>query len=176
MTETKQLEVRAGLAGQLARLWRYGLILSGSRSFAEDLVQSTCIRALECADQFPGGSRLDRWLFSILRSNWLNGVQGQFTRQEAGIPDANSELVFDGAITMESNILAQQVLNDVRSLPQGQLETLFLVYVEGMTYQDAADLLDVPIGTVTSRLAAARERLGQLSRSSASEPTSEGKR
>jgi RNA polymerase sigma-70 factor, ECF subfamily len=162
MTETNQLEVRAGLARQLARLWRYGFILAGSRMLAEDLVQATCIRALECAEQFPVRSRLDWWLFSILRSIWLNGVQGGSTRHEAGIRDARSELVFDGAISMDSNILAQQVLNDVRSLPQGQLETLFLVYVEGMTYQEAAEMLDLPIGTVMSRLAATRESLGNL--------------
>ena len=55
-------EVSAGLAPNLARLWRYALVLSGARDVADDLVQATCVRALERAEQFQLGTRLDRWL------------------------------------------------------------------------------------------------------------------
>jgi RNA polymerase sigma-70 factor (ECF subfamily) len=71
-------------------------------------------------------------------------------------------LVFDGIKEIETNILAGQVLTHVQNLPEAQRETLFLVYVEGLTYREAAAVLDVPIGTVMSRLAGARERLGVL--------------
>lgn len=163
MTDEGQLEVRAGLAAHLARLWRYGLLLSGRRDAAEDLVQATCVRALERSGQFMAGSRLDRWLFSILRSIWLNELRARRIRQGEGIVDAETHLVFDGLKQVETNILARQVLTQVQALPEAQRETLFLVYVEGLAYREAAQLLEVPIGTVMSRLAAARESLGRLS-------------
>ena len=69
MSETSRREVRAGLEDCLARLWRYAIVLSKSRDAADDLVQATCLRAIERADQFAPGTRLDRWLFSILRQS-----------------------------------------------------------------------------------------------------------
>jgi RNA polymerase sigma-70 factor (ECF subfamily) len=169
MIDKGHLEVRAGLPEHLPRLWRYGLMLSGRRDTAEDLVQATCLRALERCDQFAPGSRLDRWLFSILRSIWLNELRSRRIRQGEGVVDAEIALAFDGLREIETNILARQVLREVQSLPQAQRETLFLVYVEGLTYREAADILAVPIGTVMSRLAAARETLGRLSSGSTGE-------
>ena len=83
MTAISQREVRAGLEPNLARLWRYGLMLAGARDVAEDLVQATCVRALERADQFQSGTRVDRWLFSILRSIWLNELRSRRVRAAA---------------------------------------------------------------------------------------------
>ena len=154
--------VKSGLRRHLQRLWRYGLVLSGSRDTADDLVQATCLRALERAHQFQPGTHLDRWLMAILHSIWLNDVRAARYRRGEGLVDAESALVFDGAREMETNISAVQVLNHVQSLPEAQRETVFLVYVEGFSYREAAALLDVPIGTVMSRLAAARARLAAL--------------
>ncbi|SEF12612.1 RNA polymerase sigma-70 factor, ECF subfamily [Rhizobiales bacterium GAS191] len=148
-----------GLAEHLARLWRYGLVLTGKRDAAEDLVRATCLRALERSHQFLAGSRLDRWLFSVLRSLWLNEVRAGRIRQDEGIVEAEITLILGGASQIEPNILANQVLKEVQSLPQTEQETIFLVYVEGLTYRETAEMLDVPIGTVMSRLATARERL-----------------
>lgn len=66
---------RAELGQHLARLWRYGLLLSRNRHVAEDLVQATCVRALERSGQYVAGTRMDRWLLSILHSIWLNEVR-----------------------------------------------------------------------------------------------------
>lgn len=162
MTVSGHDAVRAGLAAELKRLWRFGLVLSGSRSTAEDLVQATCLRALQRAGQFAPGTRLDRWLFAILRSIWLNELRAARYRRGAGLVDAESALVFDGLKAVETNILAAEVLSEVQALPEAQRETVFLVYVEGLTYREAAELLAVPIGTVMSRLAAARGRLAAL--------------
>jgi RNA polymerase sigma-70 factor (ECF subfamily) len=151
-----------GLAAELKRLWRFGLVLSGSRDVAEDLVQSTCVRALERSHQFMPGTRLDRWLFSILHSIWINEIRARRVRLGGGLVDAESALVFDGAAAVETNIVAGQVLRSVQALPDAQRETVFLVYVEGLTYREAAELLGIPIGTVMSRLAAARMRLAGL--------------
>jgi RNA polymerase sigma-70 factor (ECF subfamily) len=146
----------------MARLWRYGVVLSGNRASAEDLVQATCLRALERADQFKAGTRLDRWLFTIMHSIWLNEIRAERYRRGQGLVDADTALVFDGVRAIEANISAAQVLNRVVSLPEAQRQTVFLVYVEGYTYREAGEALGVPIGTIMSRLATARARLAGL--------------
>ena len=154
--------VMSGIEAELPRLWRYGLVLSGNRDTAEELVQATCVRAIERAHQFMKGTRLDRWLISILHSIWLNDIRARKVRQGQGLVDADSALIFDGIREIEANIMAAQVLKEVQGLPEVQRETVFLVYVEGMTYREAAQALSVPIGTVMSRLAAARAKLAGL--------------
>ena len=151
----------------LTRLWRYGLVLSGNRDAAEDLVQATCVRALERAHQFQEGTRLDRWLFSILNSIWKNELRSQKIRTGAGFVSAEDVLTSDGAAEVETNIFAREVLAEVQALPEVQRETVFLVYAEGLTYKEAAETLDVPVGTIMSRLAAARAKLGELNQEDA---------
>lgn len=162
MSRTGHDEVKDGLALHLDALWRYGLVLSRNRDTAEDLVQSTCLRALERSRQFEPGTRLDRWLFSILRSIWINELRSQRVRQGSGVVDAEIALVFDGAQAVETNILAAQVLREIGRLAEAQRETVLLVCAEGFSYREAAAFLDVPIGTIMSRLAAIRERLSPL--------------
>ena len=162
MKATARKEVSAGLAPNLARLWRYALVLSGARDVADDLVQATCVRALERAEQFQLGTRLDRWLFTILRSIWLNELRSRRVRMGGGFVDASEALVFDGSHEIETNIFAAQVLKEVGGLPEAQRETVLLVYVEGLSYREAAEVLSAPVGTVMSRLAAARLTLAKL--------------
>ncbi len=152
-------DIRAGLSQHLTRLWRYALVLSRQRDVADDLVQATCVRALERAGQFAAGTRLDRWLFAILHSIWLNEIRSRRVRMGQGFVDADDALVFDGAHETETHILAGQVLKQVQALPEAQRTAVFLAYVEGLSYREVADVLDVPIGTVMSRLAAARAKL-----------------
>lgn len=163
MSEDIHEIVSAGLSECLVRLWRYAIVLSNDRDAAEDLVQATCVRALERAEQFEPGTKIDRWLFTILGSIWKNELRSQKVRQGKGLLDAEDVLVADGARQIETNIFARQVLMEVQELPEVQRVTVFLVYAEGLTYQEAADTLDVPIGTIMSRLAAARTKLGKLS-------------
>ena len=162
MSEASRREVRAGLDPCLARLWRYALVLSRANDVADDLVQATCLRALERADQFQPGTRLDRWLFAILRSIWLNEIRSRRIREGGGFVDAEEALSSDGAREIETNIFAAQVLKAVNRLPEAQRETVLLVYAEGYSYAEAATALGVPIGTVMSRLATARSRLAGL--------------
>jgi RNA polymerase sigma-70 factor (ECF subfamily) len=171
MKASGRQEVKAGLEPNLARLWRYGLVLSGARDVADDLVQATCVRAIERASQFQPGTRLDRWLFSILRSIWLNELRARRVREGGGFVDAAEALVVDGGHEMETNILAAQVLREVGGLPEAQREAVLLVYVEGLSYREAAEVLAAPIGTVMSRLAAARLTLGKLQATPARRPT-----
>jgi RNA polymerase sigma-70 factor (ECF subfamily) len=128
---------------------------------AEDLVQATALRALERAGQFTPGTRLDRWLFVILRSVWINEVRSRRVREGGGTVPAG-ELAYQGDVAIETNILAQQVLTQVMGLSEAQREAVFLVYAEGHTYSEAATIMAVPVGTVMSRLAAARLSLASL--------------
>ena len=162
MSEASRREVRAGLEPSLARLWRYALVLSRARDAADDLVQATCLRAIERADQFVPGTRVDRWLFAILRSIWLNEIRARRIREGGGFVDAEDALVTDGVREIEMNITASTVLRAVGRLPEAQRETILLVYSEGYSYAEAAAALGVPIGTIMSRLSAGRAALAKL--------------
>ncbi|WP_438826732.1 RNA polymerase sigma factor [Pseudomonas koreensis] len=145
----------------MARLWRYGLLLSRNKHVAEDLVQATCVRALERANQYVAGTRMDRWLLSILHSIWLNEVRARRVRQGQGVSDADGQLAFDGEYAAQTHVMAAQVIRRVDALPEAQRETVYLAYVEGLSYREVADILQVPIGTVMSRLATARLKLAE---------------
>jgi RNA polymerase sigma-70 factor, ECF subfamily len=162
MGEASRREVRAGLEPSLARLWRYAVVLSRARDVADDLVPATCLRAIERADQFVPGTRVDRWLFAILRSIWLNEIRSQRIREGRGFVDAADVLTTDGAREIEMNITASAVLRAIDGLPEAQRETMLLVYGEGYSYAEAAAALGVPIGTIMSRLAAGRTALAKL--------------
>ena len=155
-------EVEQGLPELLKRLWRYGLVLSGDRHVAEELVQATCLRALEKCEQFQVGTSLSRWTFTILSSIWKNELRSRSVRLGEGVVDAELALVSDGDEQIEMNIFAAEVLKEIERLPEAQRASVFLVYGEGLTYREAAKMLDVPEGTIMSRLAAARAALGAM--------------
>lgn len=152
-------DVRQQLAVHLNRLWRYGLVLSRSRDIAEELVQATCVRALEKSAQFAPGTRIDRWLFSILHSIWISDLRARRVRMGQGFVDTEDLLAPDTHEQDEERQRYQQIMHRVNALPEAQRNALFLVYVEGFSYQEAADTLSVPIGTIMSRLATARATL-----------------
>ncbi len=137
-------------------------MLSKQSDVAEDLVQATCLCAIESADQHTPGTRLDRWLFVILRSIWLNEVRARRSRPRKELGGLENTLAIDGAKELETNILAAEVFTAIGKLPEAQRETVLLVYGEGYSYAEAANLLKIPIGTVMSRLATARSTLARL--------------
>lgn len=136
-------------------------MLSRNRDLAEELVQSTCVRALERSAQYTPGTRIDRWLFSILHSIWISDLRARHVRQGQGFVPSEELIAPDTHGQDEDRIHYQKIMQRVNALPEAQRNTLFLVYVEGFTYQEAADTLSVPIGTVMSRLATARAQLAK---------------
>jgi len=157
--EFSQATVRAGLGEVYPRLWRYALVLTGNRDWADDLVQSTALRAMEKSDLFDPNTHLDRWLFRMAQRVWLNELRARKTRQGTGLVPVD-ELVDSKSGEVDTNILAGEVLGKIGRLPEAQRVTVLLVYVEGYLYSEAAEHLEIPIGTVMSRLAAARKTLG----------------
>ncbi len=153
--------MRDGLPEIYPRLWRFCLGLTGVADLAEDLAQATVTRALERADQFTPGTHLDRWIFVMARRLWINERRKDALRAGHGLVPAENANLADPRPGPEANIFSRQVLDEITSLPESLRETVLLVYVEGYAYREAAEVLEIPIGTVMSRLAAARKKLGQ---------------
>jgi RNA polymerase sigma-70 factor, ECF subfamily len=141
MSEASRREVRAGLEPCLARLWRYALVLSRARDVADDLVQATCVRALERADQYVPRTRVDRWLFAILWSIWLNEIRSRRIREGRGFVGAGDVLTTDGAREIEMNVTASAVLRAIGRLPEAQRETVLLVFQSKPMTEDDAELV-----------------------------------
>lgn len=150
-------QLKQDLVVLLPRLQRYAKNLNRSAADADDLLQATCIRVLEKWQQFKPGSDFDRWVFTIMSSIRSNHLRAENTRHGAGLVDAHYELATEDPHTR--NIFHDQVLDEVQQLPIAHRQVLLLVYVEGFTYQETANILDVPVGTVMSRIARGRARL-----------------
>ncbi len=145
----------------LPRLWRFAVVLSGDRETANDLVQATCTRAIEKEEQFIAGTRLDLWTFSILSSVWKNQLRSMAVRKGVGQVSAEEALTGDLSIELETTITTRQVLTAVGRLPETHRSAVLLVYVEGCSYRQAAETLEIPVGTLMSRLAAAKAGLAR---------------
>ena len=173
---TNEHDIRNELVSYLGQLWRYGLVLSRRRDVAEGLVQATCLRALEHTKQYQPGTRLGHWLLSILYSIWIDEVRSRQVRMAQGFVEASSSLQLNGERDDETSAWAGQILRKVDALPEAQRTVVFLIYVEGFSYREVADLLGIPVGTVMSRLASARVRLASEEYSNAAMRIETGRR
>jgi RNA polymerase sigma-70 factor, ECF subfamily len=158
-------ELHRELPHLLPRLWRFALRLTRSVQDAEDLVQRACLRALERRTQWQPGTALLSWLFAIEHSIWLNELRSAQRRRTGSL---DGEQALAAMAEPESNtgnpelgLHYRQVVAAVEALPEAQRVVMLLVAVEGLSYREAAEVLDIPIGTVMSRLARARAVVGQ---------------
>lgn len=158
---SSQETVRRGLSDLYPRLHRYCLMITPDAASADDLAQSACIRALERAHQFKPDTRLDSWVFKITQRLWIDELRKRTVRTGAGTLDIDDVELQDHAPDPETNTINREIMRGVMTLPETQRVTALLVYGEGYSYKDAADILDIPIGTVMSRLAAARSKMVQ---------------
>lgn len=149
--------IQNGLPEFYPRLWRFCYGLTGTRDRADDLAQTTAARALDRHAQFVPGTHLDRWLFVMARRLWLNEMRSETVRLGGGL--VATDVVADDKPDVLVNILASEVLHEIMNLPEAQREAVMLVYVEGYSYAEASEMFEIPIGTVMSRLAAARKKL-----------------
>ena len=124
-------------------------------------MQATCLRALEKSAQFTPGTRIDRWLFSILHSIWISDLRAQRVRLGQGFVESEDLVAPDTRDSDDDSLRYRKIMQRVNVLPEAQRNTVFLVYVEGFTYQEAAETLSVPVGTIMSRLATARATLAK---------------
>ncbi|MCR9137327.1 MAG: RNA polymerase sigma factor [Alphaproteobacteria bacterium] len=150
------------LIGLLPNLRRFAISLCRSSDIADDLVQLTCQKALISRDGFTPGTRMDAWLFRILRNSWIDLVRKRKNEgQPVDIDDAYDLPGQAGAEDADTRLMLAQTLETIHALPDEQREVLLLVCVEELSYKETADILDIPIGTVMSRLARARKHIGE---------------
>ena len=146
----------------LPRLRSFARSLAGVPDQADDLVQQTCERALRNLSRYTPGTRLDRWMFRIMRNLWIDEIRARRpTAPLAEDLDDEEEpgavlVGEDGRVTMEARMRLEEVRRAIRQLPEEQRTVLLLVCVEGMRYREVAEALELPLGTVMSRLGRAR--------------------
>ena len=150
--------LRDEIAALLPRLRRFGRQLTGHREDADDLVQLAIERALNRSAQWQPGTRLDSWLFRIMQNAWIDELRAR--RRHAEVVVADDEAAAEvGAGERDAPLDAIAVRKAVALLSEEQRAVVALVLVEGLPYKEAAEVLGIPIGTLTSRLARAREAL-----------------
>ena len=147
------------IIGLLPRLRRLARSLCGDAADADDLVQTGVERALARRDQWQPGSRLDWWIMRIMRNAFIDNVrrQGRIPLS-AGADDL--ELIADTSIASADLKIDAMALNQAMTrLPADQRLAVAMVLVEGFSYAEAAELLEIPAGTLTSRLVRGRQAL-----------------
>ena len=164
-------DISDGLKNELSALWRFALKLTASEDDAAELVQRTCLKALEQRASYSANGKLRSWLFRIEHRIWLNELRHRQVRRHSSLAALqDSELDAGGADARlidnirvdhpEGSVLFHQIINVVNSLPEAQRIVMLLINVEGFTYAEAAEILDIPIGTIMSRLSRARLTIG----------------
>ena len=147
------------LIAVLPRLRRFARGLTGSAAEADDLVQAACERALTRAHQFQEGTRFDSWMFRIAQTIWIDQLRSRNTRKEVVEDEAMHVGSDEPGRRVEARLALQEVRAALAQIPAEQRMALLLVTVDGMSYKQAAEVADVPVGTIMSRLARARVAL-----------------
>lgn len=146
----------------LPSLKRFALSLCRQPDVAEDLVQITAERALRARDRFDPSTRLEAWLFRILRNAWIDMVRRDATRGEVvDIHETPLADPVDSVAQTDDRMMLDAVRTAMKTLPEDQRAVLHLVCVEGLSYAETAHALDIPRGTVMSRLSRARLALAK---------------
>ena len=158
MSTTESTEnIQARIIELLPRLRRFARNLTRNPHDADDVVQIAIERALTRLDQWHRDARLDSWLFRIVRNAWIDEMRSRARRDALFAPEEAGDAIGVAAIDREVDRLSVEAA--MARLPEEQRSAVSLVLVEGLPYREAALVLDVPIGTLTSRLARGRAAL-----------------
>jgi len=153
-------QLREQIVDLLPRLRRFARTLARDPHDADDLVQVAVERALAKSEQLRPDSRLSSWMFGILRNAWIDETRTRGRRNRIFAPEELGENVGDAS--SESHTETLSVQDAMARLPEEQRMAIGLVLVEGLSYKEAAEIMGIPIGTLTSRLARGREALQTL--------------
>lgn len=153
-------DVREELVALLPRLRRFAHGLTGQREDADDLVQSACERALSRSELWTPGTRLDSWMYRIIQNLWYDRLRGRRVRAEVVDEELLDQQADEQAHHLpERRQAVAEVSRRLQALRPEHREVVMLVCVEEHSYKEAADILQIPVGTVMSRLARARLQL-----------------
>jgi len=144
----------------LPRLRRFARTLARNVHDADDLVQLTIERALARADQLQRDAPVVNWMFGILRHAWIDELRTRTRNRRVFVSESAVEEVGDPTQSDQAGLLSVQ--DALAQVPEEQRTAVALVLIEGLSYKEAAHVMDVPIGTLTSRLARGRETLQVL--------------
>jgi RNA polymerase sigma-70 factor (ECF subfamily) len=146
------------IEAEIPRLRRYARYLARETDRADDLVQECLVRAISKVDSWTPGTNLRAWLFVILRNCHINEIRrGQRTSL---IGETNAEYdVIPTPAGQEAHISLLEVRDAYLNLSEEHREVLLLVAIEGLQYEEAAEILEIPVGTIRSRLSRARQAL-----------------
>lgn len=141
----------------LPRLRRFARSLSRNQHDADDLVQAAVERAWRNLDQLAPGASLHSWMFGIMKNAWIDNLRAAKRRGEVALPEDSGDHPAVNSGDMNASLWS--VSEAMTKLPEEQRLAVALVLVEGMSYKEASELLEVPMGTLTSRLARGRAAL-----------------
>ena len=157
---TASPEIREAMLAAIPSLRAFAISLCHNTDYADDLVQDTILRAWKNIDRFEAGTNLNAWLFTILR----NGFHSQYRKRKREVEDPDGIYAQRLRTPPEQNLKCdvQDMLKALASVPSSQREALLLIVTQGMSYDDAARVCGVAVGTIKSRVNRARVRLAQL--------------
>ena len=137
---------------------RFAAGLAGHPADGDDLCQMTIERALANRDKFQEGTRIDSWMYRIMRNIWIDEQRARNRRNQTFVADEAGMLIgADGA--QEAQVELTNVDRALAMLPPEQREAVLLVMVEGFSYREAAEIVNCPVGTLNSRLVRGRDAL-----------------
>jgi RNA polymerase sigma-70 factor, ECF subfamily len=171
-TDQRQ-DIRDEAISYIDSLYRTALRMTGNPADAEDLVQETYLRAFRSIDQFKPGTNLRAWLFKIQTNSFINEYRKRVRRpRNTSLDDVEEYYLYNHLVesgvqpspsVTEDEILAQiddaEVFQALDELQDNYRQVVLLADVEGFAYREIAEILDIPVGTVMSRLHRARKRL-----------------
>ena len=157
------MDFEGGLKQCLPRLRRFAFALSRDAADADDLTQMTVERALSARHQWQPGTRLDSWLYRIMRNLWIDTARSRARKAKMEAPPEAAELVgVDPRPGMDASLDLQRIMTAMSRLPDEQREVVALILIEGFGYRESAEMLGLPIGTVSSRLVRGRTALLEM--------------
>jgi len=155
------IDLRRELTGLLPHIRRFAFSLTGSRADADDLLQATVERLLEKGA--PEDADLRRWSYKVCKNLWIDEIRSRRVRTDA-VNEGKIDVIdrIDGERAVIGAISLAEVNTAMDRLPDDQRAALSLVAVEGLSYAEAAEALDIPIGTIMSRISRARAALAEM--------------
>jgi RNA polymerase sigma-70 factor (ECF subfamily) len=154
------------IAPHLTTLYRAALRLVGTVEDAEDLVQETCLRAFRALDQLRDPPAAKVWVFAVLRSVFLRRTEQRGAHVVVSVDDLDAATRSPGPIVRQEDsplqhVLLEEVRQATLALPLVYREAIVLAHIAGFSYREMAEILEVPVGTVMSRLFRGRRLLRQ---------------
>lgn len=156
-------ELRRSVAALLPRLRRFGVALAGTPEQGDDIVQAAIERVLTKANQWQVGTSLESWIFKIMQNIWRDELRRRRTDERKQVLNsAGNEETVDGSSVAETMLMLTKTRECFTRLPDDQRLALALVVLDGRSYREAADQLEIPIGTLMSRLSRGRDALRRM--------------